>query len=482
MTTQDLDATGLAALVASGEATPDELLDDALARTARLNPAINAVVLVQEEAAREAIRQGLPRGPFRGVPFLLKDMGAEAVDLPSHQGSRVFAGSTYPVDASITARLRAAGLVMFGRTTAPEGGLGPATEAAVYGGPTRNPWNLDHVPGGSSGGSGAAVAAGIVPAAHGTDGGGSVRIPASNCGLFGFKATRARFPDGPYAGEGWGGMTIDGFLTRSVRDSAALMDACEGADAGAPYHAPPLQRGYMAAIARPPHRLRVGLCDTTFTGGPVHPDCAQATRDAGTLLESLGHHVRPFRPDADHDGMIRAWCDVVACGTALWFRNPLAARPGEDLVEDVVRGALAHATTVSGEAYLAAISKIHAYGRQMAAAFDGIDVLLSPVMAEPPARIGRFAHRTDDYLAYRLGPEGVWNYSPFCTAFNASGQPAASLPLHWTAEGLPVGVQIAAPFGEDETLIALSREIEMAKPWFQKRPSMLDNPARPYAA
>ncbi|TNC72608.1 amidase [Rubellimicrobium roseum] len=476
MTYDDHDATGLAGLVASGQASPDELLTEALDRVRALNPALNAVVLVQEDLARQAIRKGLPRGPFRGVPFLLKDLGAESRDFPSHSGSRLFANETYPEDSTIVARLKAAGLVIFGRTTSPEGGIGPATESAVYGGPTRNPWNLDRTPGGSSGGSGAAVAAGIVPAAHGSDGGGSVRIPASNCGLFGLKPTRARLPDGPYAGEGWGGMAIDGYLTRSVRDTAALLDATEGPDLGAPYHAPPLARGYMAAIARPPRRLRVGLCDTSFTGQPVHPDCAQAARDAATLLESLGHHIEPFRPDADHEGMIRAWVDIVACGTALSIRGDLGGRDPRDLVEPVSRGAMAHAATLSGEDYLRAIGRIHAYGRRMAAQFESIDVLLSPVMAEPPARIGRFAHTTEDYLAYRLGPEGVWPYSPFCTAFNASGQPAASLPLHWTEDGLPVGVQLAARFGDDETLIALCREVEMARPWFHRRPPLDNRP------
>ncbi|WP_210526760.1 amidase [Rubellimicrobium arenae] len=481
MTYEDHDATGLAELVASGETTPDELLDEALARVDTLNPSLNAVVLLQEEQARAAIRAGLPRGPFRGVPFLLKDLGAEAVGFPSHSGSRLFANSTVPEDAAIVARLRASGLVIFGRTTSPEGGIGPVTESVVYGGPTRNPWNLDRTPGGSSGGAGAAVAAGIVPAAHGSDGGGSVRIPASNCGLFGFKATRARFPDGPYAGEGWGGMAIDGFLTRSVRDSAALMDATEGSDPGAPYAAPPLAKGYVAAIARPPERLRIGVCDTTFTGRPVHPDCARAVQDAARLLEDLGHHVSPFRPEADHDGMIRAWVDIVACGTALGIRQALGDRSPLEWVEPVSRGAMAHAATLSGEDYLAAISRIHAYGRRMAAAFDGIDILLSPVMAEPPALVGRFAHRTEDYLDYRLGEHGIWPYSPFCTAFNASGQPAASLPLHWTDDGLPVGVQLAAAFGDDERLIALCREVEAAKPWFHRRPP-LDSAVRAVAA
>ena len=268
------DATALAALVAAGEVTPSELLDAALAAVEARNPALNAVVLLQEGVARTAIARGLPQGPFRGVPFLIKDLGIEAKDFPSHNGSCLFANTVYPGDSSIFARIQATGVVTFGRTTSPEGGVGAATEAAVYGGPTRNPWNLDHTPGGSSGGAGAAVAAGIVAFAHGSDGGGSVRIPASSCGLFGFKPTRARLPDGPYAGEGWAGMAIDGFLTRSVRDSAVMLDACEGADLGAPYAAPPLGRGHAAAISRPPRPLRVGLCDTTFTGEPIHSEVA----------------------------------------------------------------------------------------------------------------------------------------------------------------------------------------------------------------
>ena len=238
------DATALARLVARGEVSADELLDAALAGVAARNPAINAVVLVQEDIARRAITAGLPHGPFRGVPFLIKDMGLEARDFPSHNGSRLMANTRYPGDCTMMARMKATGVVTFGRTTSPEGAIGIATEAAVYGGPTRNPWSLEHTPGGSSGGAAAAVAAGIVAFAHGSDGGGSVRVPASNCGLFGFKPTRARLPDGPWSGEGWGGMAIDGFLTRSVRDTAVMLDACQGADLGAPYWAPPLTAGY----------------------------------------------------------------------------------------------------------------------------------------------------------------------------------------------------------------------------------------------
>jgi amidase/6-aminohexanoate-cyclic-dimer hydrolase len=468
------DATELAGLVAKGAVSPSELLDAALAAVEARNGAINAVVLVQEGVARQAIAEGLPPGPFRGVPFLLKDLGIEAKDFPAHNGSRLLANTRYSGDSNIFRRIKATGVVTFGRTTSPEGGVGAATEAAVYGGPTRNPWNLDHTPGGSSGGAGAAVAAGIVAFAHGSDGGGSVRIPASSCGLFGFKPTRARLPDGPFAGEGWAGMAIDGFLTRSVRDTAVMLDACEGADLGAPYWAPPLAKGYAAAISRPPLRLRVAICDTTFTGEPIHPEVAEAVRAAGRLLEALGHHVEPARPRADVPGMMRAWTDIVAVGTALGIRTALKGRAlTEDLVEGVGRGAVAHAETLHPTRYLQAVEEIHDFGREMAGFFDaGPDILLSATLAEPPAKIGRFSHDTTDYVGYRTGPQGIFAYSPFCAVFNASGQPAASLPLGWSRDGLPIGIHLAAAFGQDETLIALCAEVERAAPWSAKRAPM----------
>ena len=473
------DATGLAALVARGEVSAHELLDASLAAVDALNPRLNAVVLVQESVARRAIDRGLPQGPFRGVPFLLKDLGCEAVDFPSHNGSRLLADTRYAQDSAIFQRIRSTGVVTFGRTTSPEGGIGPATESAVYGGPTRNPWNLDHTSGGSSGGAGAAVAAGIVAFAHGSDGGGSVRIPASSCGLFGMKPTRARLPDGPYAGEGWAGMAIDGFLTWSVRDTAVMLDACAGADRGAPYWAPPLARSHADAISRPPRRLRVGLCDTTFTGAPIHPEVREAVLAAGRLLEALGHHVEPLRPAADVPMMMAAWTDIVACGTALGIRRALRGRAPEELVEPVSRGAMARAAEIPGERYLEAVGQIHAFGRQMAAVFDpetggpGPDILLSATLAEPPAPVGRFAHVTEDYVAFRTGPGGVFAYSPFTAVFNASGQPAASLPLGQSNAGLPIGIHLAARFGADEELIALCAEIERAAPWIGRRPDAL---------
>ena len=472
LNTQDM--IGVAEAVVQGAATPDSLLDAALACTARVNERLTAVVLSFEETARRKIAEGLPDGPLRGVPFLLKDLGAEARDFPAHNGSRLLRNTVYAQDSALYARLAAAGLVVFGRTASPEGGIGAATEAAVYGAPTRNPWDPSRTPGGSSGGSGAAVAAGIVPGAHGSDGGGSVRIPASNCGLFGFKPTRARLPDGPYAGEGWAGMATDGFLTRSIRDQALLLDLCAGPDLGAPYAAPPLAGTFRAACNGTSRPLRVALCDTTLTGTPVHPECAGAAQDAGALLEEMGHRVEIVpRLPADTDAMMLAWCKIVACGTALWIDSKLArlGRPlADDDVEPLALSARAYGHTLSGADYLQAVEAVHAYGREVAAFFETVDVLVTPTMAEPPARIGRFAHDRADYLDYRMGPDGVFAYSPYTAAFNATGQPAASVPLAWSAEGLPIGVHLAARFGADLELMTLCADLERARPWAHRRP------------
>ena len=468
------DAVALADLVRRGAVTPTELLDTALARTAAMNGRINAVVNMVEGVARARIAAGLPDGPLRGVPFLLKDLGCEAVDYPCDIGSRLFRGTTHAQNAAIFDRLVGTGLVPFARTTTPEMGIGTATEAAVYGGPTRNPWDTDRTPGGSSGGAAAAVAAGIVPAAHGSDGGGSVRVPASNCGLFGFKATRARLPDGPHAGEGWAGMAIEGFLTRSVRDTALLTDICAGPDLGAPYVAPPLTGSFMQAIDTPVRPLRIALCDTTLTGEGISAVCRDAVHDAARLLADMGHHVTPARPaQADTLGMMKAWTDIVACGTAESVQAKLRklGRPlAEDDVEGVTRGAIAHAAGISGADYIACIDTIHLYGRQMAAFFADHDILLTPTLAEPPARIGRLDHDTTDYVGYRM--DRVFPYSPFAAAFNASGQPAASVPLAW-AGGLPIGIHLAARFGADEMLMALCADLERARPWFHRRPPQM---------
>jgi len=270
-------------------------------------------------------------------------------------------------------------------------------------------------------------------------------------------------------------MAIDGFLTRSVRDSAALLDACAGPDLGAPYVAPPLREGYRAAMDRAPGKLRVAVCDMTLTGEAIHPDCAAAVQDTAALLAEMGHHVEPALPRADTLGMMRAWTIIVGCGAALGVHKTLKAL-GRDLapddVEGVTRGALRFAENYQGEDYLDCVGKIHAYGREMAVFLRDYDVFLTATLAEPPAKVGRFSHATEDYEAFRTGPDGIFAYSPFCAAFNASGQPAVSVPLHWNAEGLPIGVHLAAQFGEDELLMSLCAELERARPWFDRRPAM----------
>ena len=470
------DATGLAALVVAKEVSAEELLDAALARVEALNPELNAVVHLREEVARGKIADGLPEGPFHGVPFLLKDLSCEARDFPTNNGSRLCRGMVWSYDSTLFTRLRATGLNTFGRTTSPEFGIGPVTEAGVYGGPTRNPWNLNHTSGGSSGGSGAAVAAGIVPAAHGSDGGGSVRIPASSCGLVGFKPTRARLPCGPVVSEGWGGMAIDGFLTRSLRDTAALLDACAGPEPGAPYAAPAMAESYAEAMARDPGRLRIRFHTTSFTGDAMHAECVQAVEDAARLLEGLGHEVLPWEPEAalDVPAMMAAWTRIVACGTAGRVARALGeTRLTEGMVDGVTFGAVQYARGLTGPDYLAALGEVHAFGRRMAGVFAACDVVLSPTLAQPPCPVGALKPDNTDFADYRNGPGGVFDYSPICAVYNASGQPAVSLPLHWSAEGLPVGVHLACAFGEDARLMSLCGQIERAAPWRDRQQRLI---------
>jgi amidase/6-aminohexanoate-cyclic-dimer hydrolase len=468
----EFDATGLAALVRNRDVTPDELLDIALQRAAVTDDAIAAVVHVQEPMARSSIAAGLAEGPFTGVPFLLKDLGSEAIDFPTSMGSRLFDGHRYTYDSEMFLRMRNSGMVTFGRTTSPEFGIGVTTEARVYGRPTRNPWHGEHVAGGSSGGAGAAVAAGVVPLAHGSDGGGSVRIPASSCGLFGLKPTRALLPDGPGSGEGWAGMAIDGFLARSVRDTAAMLDATAGPDLGAPYHSPPRAGSFLGSIAAPPRRLRIAVTTRTFTGEPIHADCVAAVEHTARLLDSLGHRVVPAEPAIEMHEFIVAWSEIVACGTQ---RTVGAAGPGaEARVERVTRLACELGRSVSGARYLGCIDTVHAVGRQLARFLVPYDMLLTATLGEPPSRLGRFASDRadgwDSFLEYRV--DHVLPYSPYAPLANGTGQPAMNMPLWWNDAGLPVGTQIMGRAGDDHVLLQLAAQLEEADPWFHRRPSL----------
>jgi len=472
------DALGLAQLVRDRQVTAAELLELALQRTSATDDRIAAVVYMQADRARRAIAAGLPDGPFVGVPFLIKDLGCDAVDFPTCMGSGLFRDYRYSVDSELFTRLESTGLVTFARTTSPEFGIGPTGEASVYGRPTRNPWNLAHVAGGSSSGSAAAVTAGIVPIAHGSDGGGSVRIPASSCGLFGLKPTRARLPDGPSSGEGWAGMAIDGFLTRSVRDTAALIDATHGPDLGAPYYAPPLQGTLLGAIDAPPRRLRIAYSMLSFTGDPVHADCRDAVARTASLCESLGHDMVEADPSVDIDRFMRAWTNIVACGTELTVRSreaELGRSAQRDELDGVTRGAVALGRATSGADYLEAVGVVHEIGRHMArflADERGFDMLLTPTLAEPPAVIGRFKPDNEDFVDYRMGPHGVLGYSPFTALANGTGQPAMSIPLYWNDDGLPVGTHFMARAGDEALLLQLATELEEAEPWFHKVPAL----------
>jgi amidase len=468
------DGLGLAELVRSRQVTAAELLDLALQQTAATDQQIAAVVYTQADRARRAIAAGLPAGAFTGVPFLIKDLGCEAVDFPTCMGSGLYRDHRYAVDSELFVRLERAGLVTFARTTSPEFGIGPTAEGAVYGRPTRNPWNLRHVAGGSSAGSAAAVAAGIVPIAHGSDGGGSVRIPASSCGLFGLKATRARLPDGPSAGEGWAGMAIDGFLTRSVRDSAALIDATHGPDLGTPYYAPPLDETLLEAIATPPRRLRIAYSALSFTGEPVHADCRAAVEHTAALCAQLGHEMVEADPNVDIHRFMRSWTSIVACGTELTVRSREAeiGRPARsDELDGVTRGAVALGRTISGGDYLQAVNTVHDIGRHMARFLGderGFDMLLTSTLAEPPAEIGRFEPINEDFVDYRMGPNGVLAYSPFTALANGTGQPAMSVPMFWNDVGLPIGTHFMARAGDEALLLQLAAQLEHASPWFDR--------------
>ncbi|MFO1080053.1 MAG: amidase [Reyranellaceae bacterium] len=463
----DCDGLDLAALVASGQASPRELLDEAVARARAVQDRLNPISQLFPERARAAIDAGLPDGPFRGVPFLLKEITALA-GTPTWAGSRLLREAP-PVaeDSTLVERYKRAGLAIFGKTTTPEFGIAPSTETSLTG-ITRNPWDPARTSGGSSGGAAVAVATRVVPMAHGSDGGGSIRIPASCCGLFGLKPTRARTPSGPLAGEGWGSLSISHVLTRSVRDSAAMLDATHGPAPGDPYWAPPVSGRFLDAVDRPPEGLRVALQEAPFSGVAVDPECRAALEDAGRLLQALGHSVEPARPEVDWPELAESLWVLVASNVrlAVLLANG-GTEPKRGAVDSVVQQAVDFARTLPGEAYARAVRAIHRHGRRMAAFHERYDVLVSPTLAKPPVPLGPQHTDTADLVAYR---ETLLAFSPFTGAFNMSGQPSMSVPLHWTASGLPVGTMVTAGFGEEALLFALAGQLERARPWAARKP------------
>ena len=456
------DALGLAELIRRGDVKTSEVVDEALARIEARNGDVNAVVRLIEPDV------DVPDGPFAGVPFLIKDLYAHVKGVPTTNGSAFFADYVSDHDVELVARYRRAGLVLIGKTNTPELGANASTEPRLFG-PTRNPWNLSYSAGGSSGGAAAAVAAGMVPFAHATDGGGSIRIPASCCGLFGLKPTRARVSPGPDVGEGWGGMSVGHAVTRSVRDSAALLDATAGPLPGDPYAAPAPARPFLDEVGAPVGRLRIALSTTAADGSPVDPECVEAAESAARLCEHLGHLVQEAAPTFE-EASFAARGTVVCVNTAATIDERAAVlgrEPGPDDIEPLTAAMVAAGRAVTGPQYVSAMRAIHRAGRRSAAFFADYDVMLTPTMAITPQPLGVL----DPMKPAEMGPI-LGRAVAFTAQWNATGQPAMSVPLHWTAEGLPVGVQFAARFGDEATLFRLAAQLEEAAPWTNRRPAV----------
>ena len=470
-----IDATEQARMIRDGEASPSELLEEAIARLEALNPQLNAVIHPLLDHARDAAAGELPDGPFRGVPLLVKDLSCYMKGVPVHEGMRALRDAGYVADHDmvLTERLRRAGFVIFGRTNAPELGILPTTEPVAYG-PTRNPWDLERSPGGSSGGSAAAVAAGIVAAAHANDGGGSIRIPASHCGLVGLKPSRARVTMAPDFGDVLLGLVCELAVTRSVRDSAAILDAIEGPAPGDPYAAPPPARPYVEEVGADPGSLRIGLM-TSAPGGQIeiHPECIAGTESVAALLEQLGHNVeRSYPADLDDptyiENFLVRWTSGVDWNLRYWGRA-IGRELGPEDVEPCTWALAEQGRAHTGGALLAAHEHAQAGSRRIASwwADDEFDLLLSPTCAEPAPRLGELDAPPDNPLMpiVRATPFAI-----FTAGFNTTGQPAISLPLHQTPEGLPVGIQLVAAYGREDLLLRVAAQLEEAQPWADRTP------------
>ncbi len=467
-----LDATAHAELVRSGEASPTELVDAAIARVEALNPEINSVIHEFFDQAREAAAGELPDGPFKGVPFVLKDLGAGLAGMPMHMGLKPLKDADFrlPVDTTLGARFRDAGFVTIGKTNTPQLGILPTTEPDLYGA-SRNPWNTDHSTGGSSGGSAAAVASGMVPVAHANDGGGSIRIPASECGLVGLKPTRQRISEGPLIGDNMSGLTCELVVSKSVRDTAAILDAVHGPAPGDPYVAPPPLRPYVEELEAEPKGLRIGLITQALTDDEVSPVVVAAAESAAKTLEELGHSVEPA------DLSIFGDVDVTPTFMARWAAGQaqilatLSMAIGKPITADDVEPltwALGEmGKNVSAADYLRAVAEHQLLSRGVAALHEGFDLLLTPTLGEPPPPLGTFDDSGEDPLR-AIGRASLT--AAFTAIFNVTGQPAISLPLEMSDDGLPIGVQIVAPFGREDMLIAIAAQLERARPWADRRP------------
>ena len=465
------DATRCAALVRAGELTPLELVDAAVERAGQVNGTLNAIVTTMYERARETARSHPGSGIFAGVPFLMKDFLAEVEGVRFTEASAFLSDHVPAEDSELVRRFRAAGLVFIGKTNTPELAIGPTTEPRLFG-PTRNPWDTTRTPGGSSGGAAAAVSARVVPMAHGNDAGGSIRIPASCCGLVGLKPSRGRVSLAPHYGDLFSGLVSELGVTRSVRDTAALLDAAAGPAVGDPYFPAPPVRSYTGEVERPPGTLTIGFSAGTPLGDAVDPECERAVRDAAALCESLGHVVEEAHPDYDAEALWTRFTTMLSAGAA-WAIADWERRTGRtaepEHFEPFVWAFAEHGRALGAHAYLLAVQDVQRAVRDLYRFFTRFDLWLTPTLGQPPVELGTLVYRGGDPFELRRRSA---RFSPYTYVSNASGQPAISLPLHWTASGLPVGVHFTARWGEEATLIRLAGQLERARPWADRRPGV----------
>ena len=465
------DALGLAELVRQRKVAPAELLEAAIARVEARNGAVNAVTMPLYDFARATLAQGLPEGPFTGVPFLMKDLTASIAGVKMTRGSRFFADTPPPAaDSEHVARLKRAGLVIFGRTNTCELGLSLTCEPQLHG-PTRNPWDPTRISGGSSGGAAAAVGARMLPMAHASDGFGSIRAPAACCGIVGLKPTRGRNTMAPYIGEGLGGCSTEHAVTLSVRDCAALLDATAGAGPGDPYVAPPPARPFLAEVGAAPGRLRIAWTATAPNGAPIDAEPLRVLRETAALCADLGHQVEQAEPAIDGATVVTTFLTLAAANTAVNLAgHPTAGRPPQpDEVERVTWATGQIGERLSAADYVRATQAAHRLGRQMAAFHVQWDVLLTPGLATAPPKLGWIDMMLEDVGEYW---RRVFAFSPFTVWFNLTGQPAIMLPLGRSPDGLPVAVQCVARYGDEATLFRLASQLEAARPWIGRRPAL----------
>ena len=482
------DGLGMADLVRKKEVAPSELCEEAIRRIKQVNPKVNAVIHTMYDIAREWVHKGMPEGRFIGVPFLLKDMTEEYAGVLLTNGSKACRNYVPTQDTEIVQRFKKSGLVILGKTNLPEFGVMGITEPELYG-PTRNPWNTGHTPGGSSGGSAAAVASGMVPLASGNDGGGSIRIPASCCGLFGLKPTRGRNPLGPRVGQLWQGAVVSHVITRSVRDSAAMLDATQGADAGAPYVIPPPQRPYLQEIDRDLGSLKIAYTSASPIGTKVHPECVKAVQETAMLLEQLGHKVEEAQPEVDGKAIANSYLTLCFGEVAAEIEEMgviLGRKVKTSDVEALTWTLGLLGRTLSAGEFAKANREWGVAGRAMGRFHQIYDLYMTPTLAYPPMKVGELQPKPYERMLMKavnaLGVGVIFKMSglidqmaesnlskmPFTQLANLTGQPAMSVPLHWTTDGLPVGVHFMAPFGDEATLFRLAAQLEKARPWFEK--------------